>query len=232
MCPISFVKDVLVRSTRSYLPSVAVPHLTSPPLQFPYALRTLPAILSTKWSDPSFLPYRDAFPEQARRSPAAFEAHVRDLTDRDVKVAYLKNLHGHLWQTGYETAAYSTPLFEDVPAAFARWARQGKEIAIYSSGSVFAQTLLFKHVELGGRSAREEDERAPPPPEAERLCAMISAWFDTTNAGPKTDLGSYQRIAAALGRQPGRILFLSDAAKGERSSPDGTSFAPAERSSC
>lgn len=69
MCPISFVKDVLVRSTRSYLPSVAVPHLTSPPLQFPYALRTLPAILSTKWSDPSFLPTETPSPNRLGDHP-------------------------------------------------------------------------------------------------------------------------------------------------------------------
>lgn len=62
--------------------------------QFPYALKALPSVLAETWDDPDFKPYRDAFPEEARRSREALEAHVKDLTERDVKVAYLKNLQG------------------------------------------------------------------------------------------------------------------------------------------
>jgi enolase-phosphatase E1 len=53
-------------------------------------------VLANKWGDSTFLPYRDAFPEAARSSPEAFEAHVKDLTQRDVKIAYLKNLQGKM----------------------------------------------------------------------------------------------------------------------------------------
>lgn len=62
--------------------------------QFPYALKALPSVLAEKWDDPDFKPYRDAFPEETHKSPEALEAHVKDLTERDVKVAYLKNLQG------------------------------------------------------------------------------------------------------------------------------------------
>ena len=51
-------------------------------------------MLANKWDDPTFMSYRDAFPETARSSPEAFEAHVKDLTKRDVKIAYLKDLQG------------------------------------------------------------------------------------------------------------------------------------------
>ena len=51
-------------------------------------------MLATKWDDEDFRSYRDAFPESATLSPEAFEAHVNDLTERDVKVAYLKDLQG------------------------------------------------------------------------------------------------------------------------------------------
>lgn len=39
---------------------------------------------------------------------------------------------------------------------------------------------------------------------------MVKAWFDTTNAGPKQESGSYTTIATELKTKPQRILFLSD----------------------
>ncbi|KAI7115577.1 hypothetical protein KC352_g34303, partial [Hortaea werneckii] len=74
ICPISFVKDTL----------------------FPYAIKALPDVLARKWDDADFKPYKDAFPAEHRTSPAALQAHVEDLTRRDVKIAYLKNLQGYL----------------------------------------------------------------------------------------------------------------------------------------
>ena len=38
----------------------------------------------------------------------------------------------------------------------------------------------------------------------------VKAWFDTTNAGPKQESSSYEKIAAELGRETEEILFLSD----------------------
>ena len=62
--------------------------------QFPYALKVLPDVLKSDWSSLEFAPYKAAFPEEAQKSPDALIAHVQDLTRRDVKVAYLKNLQG------------------------------------------------------------------------------------------------------------------------------------------
>jgi enolase-phosphatase E1 len=42
---------------------------------------------------------------------------------------------------------------------------------------------------------------------------MVKAWFDTTNAGPKQETGSYATIAAELNKAPQEILFLSDNVK-------------------
>ncbi|KAK3704090.1 enolase-phosphatase E1 [Vermiconidia calcicola] len=124
ICPISFVKDTL----------------------FPYALKALPDVLNSRWDEEEFKPYREAFPDSAQTSPEALQAHVEDLTKRDVKVAYLKNLQGYLWESGYKTGAYSTPLFTDVAPTLKQWKEEGFSLAIYSSGSVFAQKLLFGHV--------------------------------------------------------------------------------------
>jgi enolase-phosphatase E1 len=64
--------------------------------KFPYALKALPDVLATKWDDEQFKKYRDGFPESARSSPGQFEEHVKDLTARDMKIAYLKDLQGRV----------------------------------------------------------------------------------------------------------------------------------------
>jgi len=108
-------------------------------------------------------------------------------------------LTGYLWQAGYENGAYSTPLFEDVASQLHHWKDSGLTLAIYSSGSVFAQKLLFGHVQ-DGESTKD-------------LRGLISGWFDTTNAGLKSEASSYTAIAEKLGKPSNRILFLSDNVK-------------------
>ena len=200
--------------------------------------------MSSKWDAENFQQYRDAFPEEHRGSPDALQAHVEDLTKRDVKIAYLKNLQGYLWEEGYESGAYSTPLFPDVAPQLKKWKADGVQLAIYSSGSVFAQKLLFQHVNLDAADAArkrtatealdgeanyevvgpaaksrrvtrsqttkaaeaehdpaEEDATEATVPESskptEDLTGLISDWFDTVNAGLKTEPSSYDKIATA-----------------------------------
>lgn len=190
ICPISFVKETL----------------------FPYALTALPEVAKTKWDDPNFITYRDAFPQEHRESPEKLVAHVEDLTKRDVKIAYLKNLQGYLWQSGYEDGAYATPLFEDVVRNLRKWEKGGVKVSVYSSGSVFAQKLLFAHV----KDDVEGDGGGAPNAQEKKnsiidLRDLVTEWFDTTNAGSKLEWESYEKIAAVLELQPKEILFLSDA---------------------
>jgi len=162
---------------------------------FPYALDALPKVLDEQWDTPSFSQYRDAFPEEYRNSRDAFEAHVRDLVARDVKASYLKALQGHLWQHGYESGEIKAPLFPDVAPFITETHSSGKKVMIYSSGSVPAQKLLFGHTDT------EPADMRP----------LISDWFDTVNAGPKTNVASYKTILSKypdIG--PARWLFLSD----------------------
>ncbi|TPX10801.1 uncharacterized protein E0L32_008190 [Thyridium curvatum] len=163
---------------------------------FPYALDALPGTLESKWDSPEFAPYRDAFPAEYASSPSAFADHVRDLASRDVKVAYLKSLQGYLWETGYRNGEIKAPLFPDVAPQLASWAAAGIPVMIYSSGSVPAQKLLFAHTD--GRPAD--------------LTPLITDYFDTVNAGPKTQAASYAAIAARYPAHPreGGWLFLSD----------------------
>lgn len=87
------------------------------------------------------------------------------------------------------------PLFEDVPPFIKAAHSAGKQVLIYSSGSVPAQKLFFGHT-----TADPAD-----------MMPLISAWFDTVNAGPKTEVESYSKILSTVpGTNAGRWLFLSD----------------------
>src|SRR5262249_16968767 len=71
------------------------------------------------------------------------------------------------------------------------WHARGMTVAIFSSGSVIAQKLLFANSVAGN------------------LTPYISDYFDTTT-GSKSDAESYRRIVAVLKRSPAEIAFISD----------------------
>jgi len=121
-------------------------------------------------------------------------AYVQWLMSRDSKSTPLKMLQGKIWQEGYERAELCGEVYADVPPALVRWKRQGRQICIYSSGSVLAQQLLFRNTTVGD------------------LTQYISAFFDT-RVGVKTECDSYRRIAESLGRSATEVLFVSDAIK-------------------
>ena len=118
-------------------------------------------------------------------------AYIHWLMDRDRKSTPLKSLQGKIWEDGYRTDDLKGKVFADVAPAFEEWRRQGKQICIYSSGSVLAQKLLFAHTESGD------------------LTGYIEDYFDT-NVGAKKEAESYRRIAYALQRPASEILFISD----------------------
>ncbi len=135
------------------------------------------------------------FPHQTSpASPAQSAAdYARWLIKRDSKLTPLKSLQGKLWDAGYRSGELRGEVYSDVPLALARWHAQGRRIAIFSSGSVLAQKLLFQYSIAGD------------------LTKFLDAYFDTTT-GPKREPESYRRIATALGVLPAEILFLSDVA--------------------
>lgn len=112
------------------------------------------------------------------------------LMDRDRKSTALKSLQGKIWKVGFESGQLKGTLFSDVPGALARWSKTGK-VAIYSSGSVEAQMLLFRHSIFGD------------------LTPLIAGYFDT-RTGAKTASASYAEIASAMEVEPAMMLFLSD----------------------
>ena len=115
------------------------------------------------------------------------------LMDRDRKSTALKSLQGKIWKIGFERGELKGTLFADVPEAFARWAKRSK-VAIYSSGSVEAQQLLFRHSSYGD------------------VTGLIAGYFDT-RTGAKSESASYAAIAEKLGVTPDDVLFFSDAVR-------------------
>jgi enolase-phosphatase E1 len=114
------------------------------------------------------------------------------LIDHDIKLTALKDLQGRVWTAGYACGDLVAPLFHHVAPTLKRWHQQGYQLAVYSSGSVAAQQLLYRHSQNGN------------------LEGLFSHWFDT-RIGPKQAPASYNAIAAALQLEPAEILFVSDA---------------------
>ncbi|MES2746388.1 MAG: acireductone synthase, partial [Bdellovibrionota bacterium] len=111
--------------------------------------------------------------------------------DKDVKQPILKSLQGKIWKSGYESGSYKGHVYSEVANAFAAWRSEGKNLSIYSSGSVEAQKLLFKYSEAGD------------------LTKMLDRYFDT-EVGHKREAKSYATIAERLALAPSEIVFLSD----------------------
>lgn len=112
----------------------------------------------------------------------------------DRKVTPLKTLQGILWKNAYESGDIQAHVYDDVPLALSKWSTAGIQLAVFSSGSIAAQKLLFKYTNQGD------------------LSSFFSAYFDTTS-GSKSDAGTYSIIAEKLGCEPKEILFLSDIQK-------------------
>ena len=133
--------------------------------------------------------------ESSREEELASAAcYVRWLIARDSKITPLKTLQGKIWEQGFRSGELKGEVYSDVAPAFAGWRAQQKRIAIFSSGSVLAQQLLFAHSTFGD------------------LSPFIEAYFDTTT-GPKREPASYRKIATALKLSPTAVLFVSDTAE-------------------
>ena len=174
--PISFVHDVLFPYSRNRLKAYLKEHGNSPEVAADLAL------LSDEHE-------QDVTNEL---QPAALiEPYLIWLIDRDRKSTALKSLQGKIWEQGYKDGSLQAPLFPDVLTAMKRWQKGRVNINIFSSGSVFAQKLLFAHTDEGD------------------LTNFIDNYFDTA-VGRKNEPESYRSIATALSLPTNEIYFVSD----------------------
>ena len=159
---------------------------------FPFAEAELDAFLDARQDEPEvaaiLAAVREAAPGEEPRTA------LRRWMAEDAKVTPLKTLQGLIWQTGFADGRLKGHLWPDVVPCLRAWAKAGLRLAVYSSGSVGAQRLLFGHSEAGD------------------LTPLFAGFFDT-KVGGKRDAASYAAIAAELGLPPGGILFLSDVAE-------------------
>ncbi|TDK22303.1 acireductone synthase [Luteimonas aestuarii] len=168
---ISFVRDVL----------------------FPYARRALPRFVREHGDEPGVRQWLDqvAAENGGLCQDGMIVETLQGWIDQDRKHTALKALQGMVWEAGYRDADFTAPVYPDAVDALRGWHATGSTLAVYSSGSVPAQKLLFAHTDAGD------------------LGGLFSGWFDT-GIGGKRESSSYARIAKALDAAPGDILFLSD----------------------
>lgn len=207
---ITFVKDVLfpyVREhLREYLRTTWTSSQTREDIACLWAQYSLDCqTAKTETTDPQFPAGLSDFghfsEEQTSASTANNETTIEAISsyvfwamDRDRKTTALKQLQGNIWRSGYQGGALKAHVYDEVPAKFRQWTEVEQiRLAIYSSGSVLAQKLLFAHTLAGD------------------LTQYISAYFDT-KVGAKQETTSYENISAQLALPPSAILFLTDIA--------------------
>ncbi len=170
---IKFVKEVLFPYAAAHLAEFVADNADQP--EVAALLDQVAAIAGRPRED------RDGLVEQMKRWIA-----------EDQKITPLKALQGLIWASGYESGAYRAHVYPDAWRNLTRWHAAGTRLYVYSSGSVAAQRLFFRHTEYGD------------------LTPLFSGYFDTTS-GPKAVADSYRAILAAIGAAGGDTLFLSDA---------------------
>jgi enolase-phosphatase E1 len=165
---LSFVKDVL----------------------FPYADQQMQAFVVAHRQDPVVAALIDDVRLEtgnAVLSLAEAIAQLRQWIAEDKKITPLKALQGR-------NGDFTGHVYEDAVRHLLHWHELGLKLYVYSSGSVYAQKLLFGYSDAGD------------------LTSLFSGYFDTA-VGHKREAKSYHTIVAVLGLPASEILFLSDIAE-------------------
>jgi enolase-phosphatase E1 len=168
---LSFVKDVL----------------------FPYARERLPGFVREHGQEAKVRDLLLQVSEVAGKNLNDEQAveQLRQWIDEDRKVTPLKALQGMIWEAGYRNGDYRGHMYDDAVEYLQKWHDQGLRLYVYSSGSEYAQKLLFGHSDAGD------------------LTPLFSGYFDT-QVGAKQETGSYRIIAERIDLPADEILFLSD----------------------
>ena len=160
---------------------------------FPYARSRIRAFLRDHADDAEVHRQLDEVEQIENRDLSLQDAAdvLERWIDEDRKVTPLKALQGMIWAEGYRAGELRGHVYPDTPAALRAWQARGLRLAVYSSGSVDAQKLIFGHTDHGD------------------LTPLFSAFFDT-RVGGKRDVASYREILRALQCPAEAVLFLSD----------------------
>ena len=187
-CPVSFVTTTLFPYAQSELKNYLNRHKNDP------SIKQLISNTKEEWikdQREESITLRHTIEKSQRPEHLKVEAYLQLLITRDIKSTALKDIQGKIWREGYTTGRITSELFEDAHENLKKWHQQGYNLAIYSSGSIEAQHLLYKYTSKG---------------DIEKL---FSYWFDT-HIGNKKERSSYTAIALAMACTPQNILFISD----------------------
>ncbi len=161
---------------------------------FPYARERMARFVTDHRDQPAVAAELAAVRKEEGTPDASLQDVIDTLIrwiDEDRKATPLKALQGMIWAEGYANGQLEGHVYDDVPGCLQSWKAQGKTLAVYSSGSIAAQKLIFGHTKFGD------------------LTPLFSAYFDTTTGG-KREQTSYTRIVESLALSPQEVLFLSD----------------------
>jgi len=183
--PIAFVQEVLFPYAADALPDFLAVHT------FDTAVAADIALLAHEYAAEKSSSDGDLPPWDSTAGALGALPYLRHLMQQDRKSTALKSLQGRVWESGYRSGRLIGQIFADVAPTLAAWHAGGLRVAIYSSGSVHAQQLLFRHSQAGD------------------LTPYLAGHFDT-RTGPKREAESYRRIATAMEARPASMLFVSD----------------------
>lgn len=169
---------------------------------FPYSKDNLINFLESEFNNKNNTVIQEALKEIAKvgleeklyNGPFNQEVALRvllHLINNDKKVGGLKTIQGFQWEKAYQSKKVVGHIYPDVPECLHEWKEQKLKLGIYSSGSVFAQKLLFSHTKYGN------------------LQDLFDFNFDT-EVGGKREKSSYENIQKKVGLPANEILFLSD----------------------
>lgn len=175
ICSITFVKDVLypyfLNNYRDFLVSIPFPVDSS--------FNDISATLAE-------------FPAEKVVNADSLVQHIDYLVSKDIKDPVLKAFQGIVWDKGYHKGDLKAPLYRDA----IDFIQSKNDIYIYSSGSVYAQKLLFRHVDVNRQLVD--------------FTGRLLGYFDITTSGYKQEKSSYERIAQEIGCRVGEVIFYSD----------------------
>ena len=161
---------------------------------FPYAREHMADFIRSHADDPKISSHINDVREEAGQQDLGLDDVIAQLIkwiDEDRKITPLKALQGLIWEKGFKAGDYHGHIYDDALEQLKKWHQQGIDLYIYSSGSVYAQKLLFGHTEHGD------------------LNYLFKGYFDT-NIGGKKEVAAYQNILTELQLPASEVLFLSD----------------------
>ena len=190
-CPASYVSETLFPYATEHLPSFVSKNMRD------NEVRNILKAAEHEWMNDNCeasIKLKEKHSSTEDNSPEGVIQYLLHLIKTDQKSTSLKDLQGKIWLAGYQRGELKAEIFPETAGCFRQWAQDNILISSYSSGSIQAQKLLYKHTNHGD------------------LCSIIHQWFDT-HTGSKKRAQSYSKISQRLKASPRNVLFVSDSSE-------------------